>query len=424
MGQPQVRGMDIPRPGFARKRRVRRLVYAAVAGVVVLLVTVGLSRLEPSAPSVDRATLWIDTVKRGSMLRQVRGFGVLVPEDIRWIPASTMGRVERILLRPGTIVAPESVILELSNPALDLELQDANWRLQAAEAALTNLRVQLQNEYLQQEAVTAGVGADYERAALQAEVNEQLAAKALVSALALRQSRLDAKQLASRLAIAQKQLESHAESRGARLAVQQAEVDQARAAVQLKKRHVGDLRVRAGVAGVLQIVPAEVGQQVAPGTNLARVADPSRLQAELKIVESQAKDVQLGQIVSIDTHNGFVAGTVVRIDPSVQNGTVTVDVAFDGALPKGARPDLSVDGTIELERLEDVLFVGRPASGRERSAVGLFRILANGQATRVQVTLGRSSVNTVEVVSGLSAGDQVILSDVSMWDAFDRIRLQ
>lgn len=390
----------------------------------MVLITVGISRLEPAAPAVERATLWIDTVKRGPMVRQVRGLGTLVPEDIRWIPATTMGRVERILLRPGTVVNPNSVILELSNPSLRQELQDAELRLKAAEAASTNLRVQLQNEYLQQQATTAAIESEYQKAALQAEVNQQLSDKALFATITLRQSKLDAEQLASRVALSKKQLESHAESMQARLAVQQAEVDQVRAIVRLKQSQVDQLQVRAGVAGVLQLVPVEVGQQVAPGTNLARVADPSRLQAELKIAETQAKDVQIGQVASIDTRNGVAAGSVIRIDPSVQNGTVTVDIAFDGSLPKGARPDLSVDGTIELERLDDVLFVGRPSFGQEQSAVGLFKVQANGVATRVQVKLGRSSVNTVEVTSGLNVGDQVILSDMSTWDEFDRIRLQ
>jgi HlyD family secretion protein len=358
------------------------------------------------------------------MVREVRGLGTLVPEDTRWIPATTMGRVERVRLLPGTAVGPRSVILELSNPGLELELRDAELRLRAAEAASASLRAQLRNECLQLQAAAAIIESDYRKASLQAEVNEQLAAKALVSTLTLRQSKLEAEQLASRNALVEKQLESHGESMAARLAVQQADVDQARAAAELKQRQVDELSVRAGIAGVLQVVPVEVGQQVAPGTNLARVADPSRLQAELKIAETQVKDVQIGQPASIDTRNGIVAGRVVRVDPSVQNGTVTVDVAFDGPLPKGARPDLSVDGTIELERLGDVLFVGRPAFGQERSAVGLFRLQANGEARRVQVMLGRSSVNTVEIVSGLALGDQVILSDMSTWDPFDRIRLQ
>jgi HlyD family secretion protein len=395
-----------------------------VALSFVGLITLGVSRLKPAAPGVERAAVWIDTVKRGPMLRDERGIGTLVPEDIRWIPATTVGRVERIALRPGTVVAAGSVILELSNPQLEQELQDAALKLKAAEASLTNLRVQLQNDTLAQEATTASIEADYKKAALQVEANQQLAAKGLVSDMTLKQARLDADQLSARLAIARKQLASHAESMQARMAVQDSEVDQTRAIVALKQRQVNDLQVRAGFAGVLQVVPVEVGQQVAPGTNLARVADPSRLKAELKIAETRAKDITPGLPATIDTRNGVVSGKVVRVDPSVQNGTVTVDVIMDGPLPKGARPDTSVDGTVQLERLADVIKVGRPAFGQEQTAVGLFKLLPNGEATRVQVKLGRTSVNEVEIVSGLNPGDQVILSDMSAWEAFDRIRLQ
>jgi HlyD family secretion protein len=416
--------VDIARPSNVRQKRIRRAIYVAVGLAVIGGIALGLSKLKPAAPGVDRASVWIDTVKRGPMVRDVRGIGTLVPEDIRWIPATTQGRVERILLRPGTVVAATSVILDLSNPQLDQELQDAQLKLKAAEASLANLRVQAQNDQLAQEATTANIEGDYKKAALQVAANEQLLAKGLVSDMILKQARLDADQLASRYAIAKKQLASYTESTQARLAVQQSEVEQARAVAQLKQRQMDDLHVRAGFAGVLQLVPVDVGQQVAPGANLARVADPSRLKAELKIAETQAKDIQPGQSASIDTRNGIVAGKVVRIDPSVQNGTVTVDVLMDDSLPKGARPDLSVDGTIELERLHDVLYVGRPAFGQEQSAVGLFKVQPDGGATRIQVKLGKSSVNTVEIVSGLSVGDQVILSDMSAWDAFDRIRLQ
>lgn len=416
--------MDIATPDIARRRRRRRVLYGLVSAVLVLVVTVGVSRLEPASPGVERDTLLIDTVKRGPLLRQVRGVGTLVPEDIRWIPATTSGRVDRILLRPGTDVRADTVILELSNPALRQELEDVELRLKAAEASTTNLRVQLQNEYLQQQVAVAGFEADYEKAAMQTEVNEQLSKQQLVSAMLLKQSQLDARQLAIRLDLANRQLASHAESMQARLAVQQADVDMARAVVRLKRRQVSELHVRAGVRGVLQLVPVEVGQQVTPGTNLARVANPSALQAELKIAESQARDVQVGQLASIDTHNGVIHGRVVRLDPSVQGGTVSVDVALEGLLPRGARPDLSVDGTIELERLDEVLFVGRPAFGQEQSTVGLFKLRADGQATRVQVRLGRSSVNAVEILSGLTVGDQVVLSDMSTWDEFDRIRLR
>jgi HlyD family secretion protein len=383
-----------------------------------------LSKLKPAAPGVERGTVWIDTVKRGPMVRDVRGQGTLVPEDIRWIPATTQGRVERIRIRPGSTVGASSVILDLSNPQLEQELHDTELKLNGTEASLTNLKVQSRNEALAQEAATANIEAEYKKAVLQVEANEQLSKKGIVSDMILKQSRLDADQLSSRYEIAKKQLASYSESIQARVAVQQSEVEQARAAVKLKQQQVDDLHVRAGFAGVLQVVPVDVGQQVAPGTNLARVADPSRLKAELKIPETQAKDIQPGQTASIDTRISVVAGKVVRIDPSVQNGTVTVDVIMTEPLPKGARPDLSVDGTIELERLRDVLFVGRPAFGQEQSAVGLFRLQPDGSASRVQVKLGATSVNVVEIRSGLNVGDQVILSDMSNWDAFDRIRLQ
>jgi HlyD family secretion protein len=417
--------VDVARPDSLKRKRTRQVKYGASAIVVVLLMGVGVSRLKPAAPGVDRATLWIDTVQRGSMIRQVRGSGTLVPEDTRWIPATTSGRVERIIVKPGSEVAPGTVILELSNPALEQELNDAQLKVRSAEASLTNLRVQLENSHLQQQASTAIIEADFKKASLQAEINTQLADKQLVSALTLQQSRLDKDLLAARLAIAQQQLAKDSESIESRLAVQQSDLEQIRAVRALKQRQFDELRVRAGLAGVLQLVPVEVGQQVGPGTNLARVANPSRLKAELKIAETQAKDIQIGQPVSIDTRNGLVDGKVARIDPSVQNGTVTVDVTLDGALPKGAaRPDQTVDGTIELERLTDVLFVGRPALGQERSTVGVFKLDPDGTASRTQAKIGRMSVDKVELISGLNAGDQVVLSDMSAWDAYDRVRLQ
>jgi HlyD family secretion protein len=416
--------MDIARPSNARQKRLRRISYGFAALGTVSLITVGLSRLQPAAPGVDRATLWIDTVRRGPLVREIRGVGTLVPEDVRWIPATTQGRVERILLHPGTAVAADSVVLELVNPQLDQELQDAELKVQAAEAALQNLRVQAQNEFLQQKAVAAGIAADYNKMKMQAEMNESLARVQLVSALALRQSKMDAEQLAVRDEIARQQLASYEESIKARVAVQQSQLDQARAVMQLKRRQRDDLLVRAGFDGILQRVPVEVGQQVAPGTNLARVANPARLKAEIKIAETQAKDVQIGQRAMIDTRNGTVPGLVSRIDPSVQNGTITVDVSLAGDLPRGAVPDLTVDGTVELERMADVVFVGRPAFGQEQSAVGVYKVQPDGTAERVQVKIGRMSVNAVEIVGGLEVGDQVVLSDMSAWDGFDRVRLQ
>jgi len=417
--------MDIARPSNLKKKRIRQAIYAALGLMAVVVVSVGLSRLKPAAPTVERAVVWPDNVKRGPMIRQVRGLGTLTPEDIRWIPATTQGRVERIILRPGTPVKHDAVILELSNPQLEQQLLDAELKLAAAQAGLENLKVQLQNDLLTTRAAAANIEADYNKAKMQAQMNEALAKDQLVSELVLKQSNIEADQLGVRNQIAKEQLESKAESMRAQLAVQQSAVDQARAVLQLTRQQRDELKVRAGLDGMLQLVPVEVGQQVAPGTNLARVANPSRLKAEIKIAETQAKDIQLGQKAEVDTRNGVVEGRVARIDPSVQNGTRTVDVTLLGELPRGAVPDLSVDGTIELERLNDVLFMGRPAFGQEQSVVGLFKVSADGSgAERVQVKLGKSSVNTVEVLSGLKVGDQVILSDMSAYDAYDRIRLK
>ena len=417
--------MDIARPSNLRKKRIRQAIYAGAGLLAVVLVTLGLSRLKPAAPTVERAVVWPDTVKRGPMVRQVRGLGTLTPEDIRWIPATTQGRVEKIILRPGTPVKPNDVILELSNPQLEQQLQDAELKLAAAEAALTNLKVQLQNDLLAARATAANIDGDYNKARMNSEMKEALAKDKLVSELELKQAKVDAEQLSIRSQIAKEQLASKADSMRAQEAVQRSLVDQARAVLQLTRRQRDELKVRAGLEGMLQLVPVEVGAQVAPGANLARVANPQRLKAEIKIAETQAKDIQIGQKAEVDTRNGIVEGKVARIDPSVINGTRTVDVTLLGELPKGAVPDLSVDGTIELERLNDVVFMGRPAFGQDQSVVGLFKIGPDGvNAERVQVKLGKSSVNTIEVLSGLKVGDQVILSDMSAYDAYDRIRLK
>jgi HlyD family secretion protein len=417
--------MDIARPSNAKQKRIRQGLYAGVGLLAVVLVSVGLSRLKPAAPTVERAVVWPDTVKRGPMVRQVRGLGTLTPEDIQWIPATTQARVDKIVLRPGTAVKANSVILELSNPQLEQELIESQLKLQAAEAGLANLRVQLQNDLLATKAAAASIEGDYSKAKMQAQMNEALAKDQLVSELVLKQSQVDADQLGVRSQIAKDQLATKVDSTREQVAVQQSAVDQARALLQLKRQQKDELKVRAGIDGMLQLVPVEVGQQVAPGTNLARVANPAHLKAEIKIAETQAKDIQLGQPASIDTRNGIVEGKVARIDPSVINGTRTVDVSLPDDLPKGAVPDLSVDGTIELERLNDVLYMGRPAFGQEQSVVGLFKMSPDGStAERTQVKLGVSSVNTVEVLSGLKVGDQVILSDMSAYDAFDRIRLK
>src|SRR3984893_5168087 len=406
--------MDIARPSNAKKKRIKQAIYAGVGLLAVVLVSVGLSRLKPAAPTVERAVVWPAKVERGPMVRQVRGLGTLTPEDIRWIPATTQGRVEKIILRPGTAVKAGDVVLELTNPQLEQQLQDATLKLQAAEAGLANTKVQLDNDLLQQRAASAGIEADYNKAKMQAQMNEALAKDQLGSDLVLKQSQVDADSLGVRNQISKDQLASKTDSIRAQLSVQQSLVDQARALLRLTQQQRDELKVRAGLDGMLQLVPVEVGQQVAPGTNLARVANPSRLKAEIKIAETQAKDIQIGQKAEVDTRNGVVQGRVVRIDPSVQNGTRTVDVTLIGELPRGAVPDLSVDGTIELERLNDVLFVGRPARGQEQSTGSLFR-LQGDDATRVPVIFGRSSVSLIEIRSGLKAGDSVVLSDMSAW---------
>ena len=417
--------MDIARPSNLRQKRIKQAISIGGTIIAVVIVTIALSRLRPAAPTVEASTLWPDTVKRGPMVLQVRGLGTLVPEDIRWIPATTQGRVERIVLRPGTTVTPDSVILELSNDQLETDVQDAQLKLQATEASLANLRVQVQNDLLQQKAAAASIEADYNKAKMQMEMNEALAKDKLVSELILRQSRLDAEQLAVRRDIAREQLASREESSRAQLAVQQSSVDQARAVLQLKQRQHSELKVRAGLTGVLQLVPVDAGQQVAPGTNLARVANPGRLKAEIKIAETQAKDIQIGQAATVDTRTGIISGHVMRIDPSVQNGTRTVDISLEGELPRGAVPDLSVEGTVELDRLNDVVYMGRPAFAQDAATIQIFKVdPTTNEATRVPVRLGKSSVNSIQIISGLNPGDKVILSDMSAWDSFDRVRLK
>ena len=418
--------MDVARdPAFLRRRRLRRIAFSLAAVLVVAVVSVALARMEPAAPTVDRATLLIDTVKRAPFVRQVRGLGTLVPEDTRWLPATTEGRVERIMLRPGAVVRPDSIILELINPQVEQEALNARLALQSAEAALENLRVQLQNDLLTQQSQVASIEADYKLAQMDAETNDALAKQQLVSSLIQKQSALRASTLQTRYEIEKNRFAMAADSIEARTRVQQAAVDQARAASELQQSRLADLKVRPGFAGVLQQVPVEVGQRVAPGQNLARVADPAHLKAELKIAETQAKDVDLGQLASVDTRNGIIAGRVSRKDPAAVNGTVTVDVSLTEALPRGAVPDLGVDGTIELERIPSALQVGRPAFGQEQSTIALFKIVdAAGNANRVQVHVGKSSVNTLEILSGLNEGDRVVLSDMSAWDAVDRVRLR
>jgi HlyD family secretion protein len=416
--------MDVPRVGVAAKKRKRRIIIIAVSVLGLILATVGISRLKPAVPSVDRSTVWIDTVKRGPMVRQVRGLGTLTPEDIRWIPANSEGRVEKINIWPGTPVEPDSVILELSSPELEQAAHDAELQATAAEAELTGLRATLQRGLLDQEATTARVHSEYEQAKLRRETNDHLAKNGLIAELDYKTSKVSEAELAHRDEIEQKRLAFARDSLEPQIAARQAAVDQAKQLAQLRLNQVQALHVKAGMHGVLQQLPVQIGQRLRVGDNLARVADPTKLKAQVRIAETQAKDIQINQKAVIDTRNGTVKGHVTRVDPAVEQGTVTVDVAFDEPLPKGARPDLSVDGTIELERLENVVYVGRPAFGQENNTVGMFKLInGSGEAVRTPVKLGKSSVNTIEILSGLQPGDQVILSDTSAWDSHDRIRL-
>lgn len=416
--------MDIPRQGVARKKKLRRYLYIALILLTIPLITIGLSRLKPAAPTVERGTVVIDTVKRGPMYRDVRGLGTLVPEDIRWIAAVTSGRVEKRLVQQGTRVTPETVLLELSNPELDQSVMEAESQLNSAQAEYQNKKVELETQLLNQQAAAATVEADYVQAKLTAEANEQLAKEGLVSDLILKQSRGRAAELTTRFELEKKRIAINTEAVKTQLAVSQAQLDQRKALAGLRRQQKDQLRVRAGMHGVLQQMVVEVGQQVAPGANLCRVADMTKLKAQVRVAETQLKDMAIGQVASIDTRNGVVAGHVIRIDPAAENGTVTVDVALEGELPAGARPDMTVDGRIELERLTDVIYVQRPAFGQEKSTITLFKLEPDEKtAVRTKVSLGRQSVTLIEILDGLKVGDKVILSDTSQWDNVDRIRL-
>jgi len=416
--------MDIQRTGQAKKRRNRRLILGAVGLAVIGLISLGLSKLEPAAPSVQRETVWIDQVKRGEMDRQVRGPGTLVALDVRYVPAPVDGRIERIPALPGVTVAANTVLMEMSNPELQQNAAEAESQLRAAEADYKDLQAKLSSELLNQQASLSSVESQSEQAKLQAQADAQLNAQGLVPKITAQLSHLKSDQLIKQAGIEQEKVVKNKNSADAQLAAQRARVEQARANYELKHQQAESLEVRSGIDGVLQELPVQVGQRVTQGTNLARVARPERLKAELKIPETQAKDVKVGQRAQIDTRNGIVPGHVIRVAPSVQDGTVVVDAALDGPLPEGARVDLSVDGTIEIERLDNVLYVGRPAYGQPQSTVEMFKLTNGGkEARRVPVKLGRSSVNTIEVVSGLAPGDQVILSDTSAWDGHDHIRL-
>jgi HlyD family secretion protein len=418
--------MDIKRTGKSKlKKRVRTATLIGTGLIAIAGITFGLAKLKPAAPTLDRSTAVIDTVKRGQMLREVRGIGTLVPQLTRWVPAPADGRVERILVQPGVQVGANTVIFELSNPQMDQQAMDADFQLKAAQADEQNLRVRLDSDNLTQQSATESIRAEYSQAKLQLDTDEVLAKQGLVPDLLLKVSRSRVQDLANRLRVEQERLAISAKAKKAQINSQESRIQQLRALAVLKRGQVASLQVRAGTDGVLQQVSVQVGQQVTPGFNMARVADPASLKAELKIAETQIKDVRLGQPVAVDTRNGVIQGVVSRIDPAAREGTFTVDAELTGPIPNSARPDLSVDGTIELERLNNVLYVGRPAFGQGQQTVGLFRLAADGQeAVRTQVTLGRSSVSTIEIVSGLVEGDQVILSDTSTLDSYNRIRVR
>ncbi|RMH21263.1 MAG: HlyD family efflux transporter periplasmic adaptor subunit [Acidobacteria bacterium] len=417
--------MDIPRPSRKKEKMRRRILFGILAVVALVLITVGLSSLEPAAREVDRSAVWTGKVERGEFLRAVRGPGTLVPKEIRFIAANQNGVVEKRYVEAGSEVTPETVILELENPELTQSVEEARLQLAAARAELVDLEVRLDSQILDQEARVAQAKADFESAKLEAEANQELFDADVVSSIVWRKSLLQVENQTVRYEKEKQRLEKITASAAAQLQVKQAEVDQRQAVYQLRREQLESLKVRAGIHGVLQEVLVEVGQRVSPGETLARVADPKSLKAELRIPETQAKDVALNQVARIDTRNGIVKGHVVRIDPSVQQGTVTVDVEIDEPLPPGARPDLSVDGTIEIERLVDVLYMPRPSFAQPNATIGLYKLSPDGtMAHRVKVRIGRMSVQEVEVIEGLEEGDEVILSDTNAFDDADRIRLR
>jgi multidrug efflux pump subunit AcrA (membrane-fusion protein) len=419
--------MDIARPEFKLQKRRRQIVLFGLGALLVVAVSVGVMRLKPAAPSVERGTVWTDVVKRGSMLRQVRGPGSLIPaqEAVRQIPAETEATVVRIRVLPGTQVQADTVLLEMSNSQVEQAAVDAQLQLKAVEAEYQSLRVGLDSNLMTQKAGAATVNADYSQAQRQADTDKALYELGVISGLAYKSSKEKADELTTRNDLEGQRLAINKKAIETQLAQEQAKVDQARTLAALKQKQLDALRVRAAISGVLVDLPMQVGQHVQPGAMLAKVVQPEHLMAALKIAETQARDVQFGEPASIDTHNGLISGTVMRVDPAVQNGTVTVDVKLTGELPRGARPDLSVDGTIDLERLDNVLYVGRPAFGQEDSTISLFKLDTDGkEAIRVPVKVGRESVNSIQIFEGLHEGDTVILSDMSRWDKTDRIRLE
>jgi HlyD family secretion protein len=418
--------MDIKRtPKSKLKKRIRTAVLIVIGVIAIGGITYGLSKMKPAAPTLDRSTTVIGVVKRGEMVREVKGNGTLVPQVTRWIPAPADGRVERILVQAGAEVGAGTVIVELSNPQMEQEAIDTEYQVKTAQADAENLKVRLESDGMTQQSQIASINAEYSQAKLQLDSEEQLARQGLVAELPLKVSRVHVQDLANRLKVEQQRLAISAQSKKAQIKAQQSRVEQLQALAKLKHDQVDALKVRAGTNGVLQQISVQEGQQLTPGVNIARIADPASLKAELKVAETQIKDVKVGQLAIVDTRNGLIQGQVSRIDPAAREGTFTVDVTFTESLPQSARPDLSVDGTIELERLRNVLYVDRPAFGQAQNTVGMFKIGPDGQeATRTQVKLGRTSVSTVEIIDGLREGDQVIVSDTTSMDNYNRIRLR
>lgn len=416
--------MDIVRPEVKRKKRIRRIIYIAIILILLPLVTYGLSRLKPAPPTVDGSVIWTDTVKRGEMLRQVQGLGTLVPETTRIIPAITEGRVEQRLMLAGTKVKADTVILVLSNPQLEQQYMGAKYQLISAEAQYNNLKATLENQLMALRSTAAGIRSQYHVAQMQSDADENMYKQNVGPKINYDKSLVAATELKAQNDLAQKQVDTFAASMQEQMAVQQATIDQDKAQEQLYAHQVDQLKVRPGIDGVLQELPVEVGQEVTPGTELAKVAQPSQLKAQLQIAETQARDIQLNQTASVDTHNGIIPGHVIRIDPAVVNGTRTVDVHLDGPLPEGAVPNLSVEGTVLIEKLTNVLYVGRPVHGEQNSTIGLFKEVGGGkEAVRANVEIGKTSVSTVQILKGLNIGDTVILSDMSAYDNFERIRI-
>lgn len=416
--------MDIQRSSsVARNKKIKRLVIGVIVLAAAAALTLGLSRMKPAAPTVDGATLWRDTVKRGPMLVTVRGLGTLVSDEIRFIPTNREGIVEEKRVKIGDTVSPDTILVVLSSPDLLQQVSNQELAYQKAIADLANTRAQLETQILNQKSTQASKENQAQQARLQADTDEQLFKEGLGPELNVRKSKGNAESLANEVLLEKQRVDTIARSNQAQITAQEAGVQQLKAIWELGKKQIEDLKIRAGASGVVQQLNVEYGQKIGPGTVVAKVANPGKLKAELKIAETQVKDIVIGQVAQIDTRNGVIPGHVIRMDPAAINGTVTVDVALEGALPKGARPDLSVDGTVEISKLDNVLFVGRPAYGQQDSTIMIFKMTPEGDAVRTQVKLGRTAVNTIQILDGLNVGDTVILSDMSTWDAVDRVRV-